>query len=168
MKCLLQFRSKGCRGSALAVCLRAGGSLRGMHITCTLAALFSPVSSPLQAWQPILTPFYVVLTFLVIGGGFVGLGFFLKSVSDGVVEYRAQYDGEGTPASALSCMMGPVYNASNPNVSFGGCPEADACTHTHSLPVCACLSPSLMLPSPPPRSPSLSLPADSHPVHSQH
>lgn len=38
----------------------------------------------LPAWQPILTPRWVVATFLLIGIPFVILGFVLKAASDGV------------------------------------------------------------------------------------
>lgn len=59
----------------------------------------------LKAWQPILTPKWVIITFLLIGLPFVGIGFWLKSVSDNVVEYRYQYDGAGTDAKYSSCQM---------------------------------------------------------------
>lgn len=72
--------------------------------------LCSPKDSPfyqqkLKAWQPILTPKWVIITFLLIGLPFVGIGFWLKSVSDNVVEYRYQYDGAGTDAKYSSCQM---------------------------------------------------------------
>jgi hypothetical protein len=40
--------------------------------------------SPPQAWQPILTPKWVVVTFLLIGLPFIAIGFALKSASDKV------------------------------------------------------------------------------------
>jgi hypothetical protein len=55
----------------------------------------------LHAWQPILTPAWVIGTFLLIGCIFVPIGIVLKSQSDAVVEYTMQYDGVGTPAANL-------------------------------------------------------------------
>jgi hypothetical protein len=37
-----------------------------------------------QAWQPILTPKWVILTFLIIGIPFIIIGFVLKNASDKV------------------------------------------------------------------------------------
>jgi hypothetical protein len=37
-----------------------------------------------QAWQPILTPKWVIITFLLIGIPFIIIGFVLKNASDGV------------------------------------------------------------------------------------
>ena len=48
----------------------------------------------LKAWQPILTPKWVIGTFLVIGIIFVPLGVELKAASDAVVEVRYAYDGK--------------------------------------------------------------------------
>lgn len=58
----------------------------------------------LRAWQPILTPTWVIVTFLAVGIPFIGIGIGLKLVSDGVVEYSVQYDGPGTdPAILANC-----------------------------------------------------------------
>mmetsp|Transcript_28885 Transcript_28885/g.68110 ORF Transcript_28885/g.68110 Transcript_28885/m.68110 type:complete len:342 (-) Transcript_28885:60-1085(-) len=57
----------------------------------------------LKAWQPILTPGYVTVTFCVIGAAFCFIGWGLWSASAGVVEASVQYDGEG--ASATDCMI---------------------------------------------------------------
>lgn len=46
----------------------------------------------LKAWQPILTPWWVVGTFMVLGVVFIPLGVSLKDASDGVVEYVQPYD----------------------------------------------------------------------------
>lgn len=59
----------------------------------------------LPAWQPILTPFWVIVTFLVIGIVFLPLGVVLKTESDSIVEYSIQYDGEGTAAEYASCQL---------------------------------------------------------------
>lgn len=44
---------------------------------------------PVQAWQPILTPRWVVITFLLVGVPFVAIGFWLKWASDRVRGLRA-------------------------------------------------------------------------------
>lgn len=59
----------------------------------------------LKAWQPILTPKWVIFTFLIIGIPFVIIGFVLKTASDNVVEYTVQYDGEGTSADYAACAV---------------------------------------------------------------
>ena len=69
----------------------------------------------LKAWQPILTPWWVIGTFLVVGVVFVALGQVLKTASDDVVEYSFNYDG----ASATGDCKGVCYGAVT-----GG---ADAC-----------------------------------------
>jgi hypothetical protein len=43
----------------------------------------------LKAWQPILTPKWVVITFLSIGIPFVIIGFLLKNASDAVRDHHA-------------------------------------------------------------------------------
>lgn len=61
----------------------------------------------LKAWQPILTPKWVVATFLVVGVIFIPTGFILKGASDSVVELTSQYDGEGAADEGNSaCMLG--------------------------------------------------------------
>lgn len=57
----------------------------------------------LKAWQPILTPGYVTVTFCVIGAAFCFIGWGLWSASAGVVEASVQYDGEG--ATATQCQI---------------------------------------------------------------
>jgi len=49
----------------------------------------------LPAWQPILTPFWVIVTFLTIGAVFLPLGIVINKASNDVVEYSKQYDGDG-------------------------------------------------------------------------
>jgi len=49
----------------------------------------------LKAWQPILTPMWVIGTFLVVGIIFLPVGVTLKNESDDVVEISYQYDGAG-------------------------------------------------------------------------
>ena len=61
----------------------------------------------LKAWQPILTPWWVIGTFTVVGIVFVALGSVLKAASDDVVEYTISYDGTGpnttSPCSGKTC-----------------------------------------------------------------
>ena len=59
----------------------------------------------LPAWQPILTPKWVIITFTVIGLIFLPLGIVLKAQSDAIVEYSLQYDGAGTPAAQAACRI---------------------------------------------------------------
>ena len=47
----------------------------------------------LKAWQPILTPAWVIGTFVVIGIAFVPIGAVLLAASDSVVEEKIQYGG---------------------------------------------------------------------------
>ncbi|RLN96578.1 hypothetical protein BBJ28_00000157 [Nothophytophthora sp. Chile5] len=49
----------------------------------------------LKAWQPILTPNWVIGTFAVVGLIFIPIGIILHTESENVVEYSVQYDGEG-------------------------------------------------------------------------
>lgn len=60
----------------------------------------------LKAWQPILTPKWVVISFLCIGIPFLIIGLVCKNANDAVVEYRVQYDGDGLDAAAQSCSIG--------------------------------------------------------------
>jgi len=49
----------------------------------------------LPAWQPILTPFWVIITFAIIGAVFLPLGIVIYQASNDVVEVSHQYDGVG-------------------------------------------------------------------------
>ena len=64
----------------------------------------------LPAWQPILTPKWVVATFLLVGVPFVIIGAVCKNASDAVVEMRLQYDGAGADPSAANCSLGASWN----------------------------------------------------------
>eukprot|EP01125_Pyxidicula_operculata_P001392 TRINITY_DN11284_c0_g1_i1.p1 TRINITY_DN11284_c0_g1~~TRINITY_DN11284_c0_g1_i1.p1 ORF type:complete len:307 (-),score=46.65 TRINITY_DN11284_c0_g1_i1:111-1031(-) len=46
----------------------------------------------LKAWQPILTPLPVILSFIIIGVVFVPVGYVLLDASNKVVEFEQQYD----------------------------------------------------------------------------
>jgi len=48
----------------------------------------------LKAWQPLLTPFWVITTFFVIGVLFLILGGFIVKYSKDVVEIEKQYDNQ--------------------------------------------------------------------------
>ncbi|CAI5724017.1 unnamed protein product [Hyaloperonospora brassicae] len=54
----------------------------------------------LKAWQPILTPNWVIGTFAVVGLIFIPIGVVLHTESDNVVEYSIQYDGADTTPSS--------------------------------------------------------------------
>jgi len=49
----------------------------------------------LKAWQPILTPNWVIGTFALVGLIFIPIGVILHIESDNVVEMAMQYDGNG-------------------------------------------------------------------------
>mmetsp|Transcript_9162 Transcript_9162/g.18343 ORF Transcript_9162/g.18343 Transcript_9162/m.18343 type:complete len:388 (-) Transcript_9162:110-1273(-) len=59
----------------------------------------------LNAWQPILTPTWVIGTFFLIGITFIPIGISLLSQSNAVKEMSIQYDGSGTPNSQSACMI---------------------------------------------------------------
>ena len=68
----------------------------------------------LKAWQPVLTPFYVIATFAAIGILFLPIGVVLLQTSMGVVEYQQRYDE--LPGSSVivnitvdKLMTGPVF-----------------------------------------------------------
>lgn len=63
----------------------------------------------MKAWQPILTPKWVIITFAIIGIPFIVIGFLLKGASDSVVEYSQQYDGLPT-SQFSSCHVEPYTN----------------------------------------------------------
>lgn len=56
----------------------------------------------LKAWQPILTPNWVIGTFAVVGLIFIPIGIILNTESENVVEYSIQYDGQGADTQASS------------------------------------------------------------------
>lgn len=69
----------------------------------------------LKAWQPILTPRWVVLTFLIIGAPFIAIGYFLKVASDNVIEYSVQYDGAGALRTTYdACHVEPFNTTRGP------------------------------------------------------
>lgn len=57
----------------------------------------------LQAWQPILTPQWVIITFLIIGIPFVIIGFVLKAASD-----KVQIRGAGCSTSCCRVRIAPL------------------------------------------------------------
>lgn len=46
----------------------------------------------LRAWQPLLTPFWVIMTFLIIGVIFIPIGIYIFTSSNSVVEIDVRYD----------------------------------------------------------------------------
>ena len=59
----------------------------------------------MKAWQPIMTPTWVISTFLALGLAFVAVGVVFVNYSNQVVEVSLQYDGAGTSGNATSCML---------------------------------------------------------------
>ncbi|KDO22526.1 hypothetical protein SPRG_11708 [Saprolegnia parasitica CBS 223.65] len=72
----------------------------------------------LKAWQPILTPNWVIGTFFVVGLIFIPIGIILRVESDRVVEHVIQYDGEGA-LTATNGTQGGRYTVLNTNGSPG-------------------------------------------------
>jgi len=67
----------------------------------------------LPAWQPVLTPNWVIGFFFVVGVVFVPLGSVIQQKSDQITEYQIQYDGSGTSSAHSSCQI----NETNANVN---------------------------------------------------
>ena len=70
--------------------------------------LTAPADTPfkqqrLPAWQPILTPAWVIGTFLCIGLPFLAIGSVLKGESDSVVEYASPYGQEAQNSDTVNC-----------------------------------------------------------------
>jgi len=66
----------------------------------------------LKAWQPLLTPFWVITTFFVIGILFLILGGFIVKYSKDVVEIEQQYD------SLFNCPETPSQKEANCSVDI--------------------------------------------------
>lgn len=76
----------------------------------------------LKAWQPILTPNWVIGTFIVIGILFIPLGIVLLSAADSVIEYQAVYDGtlttDGTYVAQARHQSSPVPVGTSKTITF--------------------------------------------------
>jgi len=59
----------------------------------------------LPAWQPILTPLPVILTFLLVGVAFIPIGVALLSASNAVVEVSQRYDNNVECPLNSSCVI---------------------------------------------------------------
>jgi len=59
----------------------------------------------LKAWQPILTPVPVIITFLVVGIVFIPIGVVLLLASNSVVEVTQRYDQKETCAMNSKCTL---------------------------------------------------------------
>ncbi|KAF4320647.1 hypothetical protein BBO99_00005441 [Phytophthora kernoviae] len=83
----------------------------------------------LKAWQPILTPNWVIGTFAVVGLIFIPIGIVLHTESDNVVEYSIQYDGDGMSTADSSnivdlgsgCYLGDEDEGDSFDVDEHGC-----------------------------------------------
>ncbi|OQR92960.1 hypothetical protein THRCLA_08577 [Thraustotheca clavata] len=69
----------------------------------------------LKAWQPILTPNWVIGTFFLVGLIFIPIGVFLFEEDKSIVEMSLQYDGVNMGSST------PSTGASMQNLSTSGC-----------------------------------------------
>ena len=78
----------------------------------------------LKAWQPILTPNWVIGTFAFVGLIFIPIGIVLHIESSNVVEYSVQYDGKDYSApSSISgnCFLETEDEGNQFNVDTNGC-----------------------------------------------
>ncbi|KAL7686116.1 putative CDC50/LEM3 family protein [Plasmopara halstedii] len=81
----------------------------------------------LKAWQPILTPNWVIGTFAIVGLIFIPVGIVLHTESDNVVEYSIQYDGDAlTPSSNIvdqgnGCFLSTESEGDSFDVDVHGC-----------------------------------------------
>lgn len=57
------------------------------------AAMMAFKQQKLKAWQPVLTPFWVITTFTCVGTFFLIIGIALASSSSGIAECVVEYDG---------------------------------------------------------------------------
>ena len=80
------------------------------HFCCT-HKLDTPFKQQLlRAWQPILTPTHVIITFLIIGLVFLPVGITLLKQSSDVVENEFVYDGNGGPCQITKNNAGTICN----------------------------------------------------------
>merc|ERR1711988_1172584 len=94
----------------------------GAHHVTTMADAAEQTNRPedsdfkqqrLKAWQPILTPAWVIGTFLSVGIVFIAIGIAVLIASNDVVEQSTgEYQGSATTASAISF---GAYNQNCPN-----------------------------------------------------
>lgn len=79
----------------------------------------------LKAWQPILTPRWVIGTFTLVGLIFIPIGIILHLESQNVVEYSIQYDGIGVPSDATEiqgdCVLNTEADGNQFDVNKKGC-----------------------------------------------
>ena len=59
----------------------------------------------LRSWQPLLIPFYVVITFIILGCIFLPIGFVILKASDDIVTHEIRYDSLdcAVPGSTKPC-----------------------------------------------------------------
>jgi hypothetical protein len=65
----------------------------------------------LKAWQPILTPLWVIMTFTIIGIIFIPIGIVLKSEADGIYEQVIVYDSTRPDVNCTISQNNQGYNA---------------------------------------------------------
>ncbi|RHY88684.1 hypothetical protein DYB35_008463, partial [Aphanomyces astaci] len=90
----------------------------------------------LKAWQPILTPNWVIGTFFVVGLIFIPIGIILRLESDNVVEYSIQYDGDGKLDSST---QDPIVSIRSVGGTPGACALDDGDGNTFDLNRHGCL-----------------------------
>ena len=94
----------------------------------------------LDAWQPILTPTWVIVTFLVVAVVFIPVGFYLKGLSDDVKEFEVVYDSYDNSKISFSSLSGGNCQITTINQGFnemndrsGSSPRYDPCVITFTI-----------------------------------
>jgi hypothetical protein len=71
----------------------------------------------LKTWQPILTPFQVIIIFMSIGIAFLPTGIYLINLNDGIYEDSIVYDG-GSNAASTDCGIASMNQGKTCDLSF--------------------------------------------------
>lgn len=87
----------------------------------------------LKAWQPILTPNWVIGTFALVGIIFIPIGVVLNNASDNVVEYSVQYDGADYTQPSNVVSIGEGCQLANDSVSNTFDVDTRGCTITFEI-----------------------------------
>lgn len=70
----------------------------------------------MKSWQPLLDPWWTILSFLLVGAVFLPVGFVIRAQNAALVEMRAVYEShlaDGTAADVTGCEIG-----NNPNAMY--------------------------------------------------
>ena len=100
-----------CRARTPARATRPFATARGRHSTRAVSSPDSDFQQQrLKAWQPLLTPKWVIGTFLLIGAIFIPIGIVIVVYSNRVTELEVRYDNYRATADSTfpsSCPVSP-------------------------------------------------------------